>query len=406
MFKAGQLVLLPSKKNPNVKRWQKPLYFVSGTNRPGEIKGWAAAAGQPIGVAVPEVTPATLQALARLRRNHHVFVDSGAFKEVDADLNVVNPMTPKHWDKVFKVYRAVADMNVRAHLVAPDQVGNQDVTLERMRSMRDQLWAAVLPRETFHNASEVFVPMQGGKLTAPEFYDAAMEALTPPRIERDMSGKLDPSTGELYSPSTVTVDYPVVPSFPSAKGKTPHSVIVGFAEERQPKRMHLLGLRVEKKESERLAAAIAEVSPDTVLSFDSNFLRSKIGSKGGRGGGPRDFTQARRWAVATLRDRLGRKPPVPLVERLALDTIIGIPDRIRSKQAHLERLREDFGKGSSASRGLARGAPAERTPEENAAMVEADIEGLYDVYERRMGRPLLKGGSLPAYVRFLFRRGP
>lgn len=135
-------------------------YFASGSNHAGEIAGLAAI-GCPVGVAVHEVNEAALQELEKLAGTGiPVFVDSGAFGEFRNGKEI----TDEEWRKRLGIYeRLVRKLGRQTYCVAPDKVGDQEVTLARLARYR---WMVLKLRGLGAN---IIVPLQRGKLTMAEF---------------------------------------------------------------------------------------------------------------------------------------------------------------------------------------------------------------------------------------------
>lgn len=232
------------------------IYFASGSNRPGDVRGLDDA-GQALGVAVPELSPRAMEELATVRVP--VFVDSGAFSEVEFGAEgprVVRPLGSEHWTRVFEVYRELAKLEAGAWLVAPDMVGNQAVTLERLEAYRDELVA-------LHAAgARIIVPIQKGALSMADF--AA-------RV-RDLLG------------------FDFVAGVPMKKDATTLVELARFVGEARPGAVHLLGLGPESPKFDRAANLVLEAG--AVLTCDSVRLRALVGRTNGPGGGPRQLTAA------------------------------------------------------------------------------------------------------------------
>jgi hypothetical protein len=98
-----------------------PLYFASGSSRPADIRGFAAI-GHAVGVSAPEVSPNAERELARLAGTGlAVFVDSGAFSEVEFSaegVRVVRPIDHAAWTARLALYgRLAAALGSQVHLV-------------------------------------------------------------------------------------------------------------------------------------------------------------------------------------------------------------------------------------------------------------------------------------------------
>ena len=236
-------------------------YFASSTNVAGEIRGMARV-GHDVGVAVPELTaPGMAELKALAGTDVQVFVDSGAFSEVSynaaaAQLQVTKPMTAGDWDRVLGCYEELAgDLGDQLHVVAPDRVGDQLVTLARLTTYADRLLALMT------QGVRVLVPMQAGEMSL-EQLGVAVDAI-------------------------LGVDA-WVPAFPCKKAATTPDAIETYVVTRKPEHVHLLGMGPRNgKAREYLGAATAAGG---TCSCDSNLIAASVG-RGGRQ--PRAYTRAR-----------------------------------------------------------------------------------------------------------------
>jgi len=232
-----------------------PIYFASGCAAPGELRG-CDDIGHPVGVTVARLrqgrwtnrnlNDAAWAELARV--NVPVFIDSGAFCEVDRDtLEVVAPIEHEDWLDRLAQYRAAALMlGDRLHVVAPDQVANQEVTLQRLQTYRAEV------RELVGLGAQVLVAVQGGAAGPIDFYARCLRVLGLGRNE-------------------------VVPAFPMAKARGEPEALVNFALAVQPRRLHLLGCRPSMVPD--LISAVLEVAPDCQISTDSCALAAGANGK-------------------------------------------------------------------------------------------------------------------------------
>jgi hypothetical protein len=199
------------------------IYFASGSNLPGEMYGFArlgATAGHRLqfGIAVEVCLGKNLNhplrerldtecmlgvlSLARKHRHTRIFVDSGAFSEVDAQKNgppklnkkkeikaksrKVDGETVLGWEDRLASYELIAKAyGPRAFLVAPDLVANQKATLARMRDKKNH--AAIM--RCFQLGANILAPIQRGKMSTEAFYSEVR------KIYRaiDKAGKLIPA---------------------------------------------------------------------------------------------------------------------------------------------------------------------------------------------------------------------
>lgn len=246
--------------------WRPAIYFASGSNAPGEIRGFAELR-HPLGVAAPECGGACERELLTLAGTGlPVFVDSGAFSEVefgDGPPRVVRPITPEAWKRVLALYsRLAAGLGSQVYIVAPDQVGNQRETLHRLA-----VWKGALHQLQAQGA-QIIVPIQRGEWPMATF-DQQIQGLL----------GLDP------------LDYIV--GIPSKKDATPIAELRAFLAERRPYRLHLLGLGPQSDRWGEVWAAITELVPGADVSCDSVLIRAHVGQG-------RKLTRAQQVAEAEL----------------------------------------------------------------------------------------------------------
>lgn len=234
---------------------QPHAYFASGSNRPPEING-CARVGQDVGVAAPEITPVCEEALARLRGTDiQVFVDSGAFSEVsfkekgrEGQCVVVKPMTDRHWDRVLSLYERLAlRLGDQLHVVAPDRVGDQAVTLERLARYRLRL------ARIAGMGARVLVPVQKGTVSQTDFARRVAELLRPIRW---------------------------VPALPCRKAATTPAELGAFVRAFKPRHVHLMGVGPNGQRTPEYLAELA-TAPGVTYQCDANWITSKVGRKDG-----------------------------------------------------------------------------------------------------------------------------
>jgi hypothetical protein len=245
-------------------------FFASGSNRTGEIRGLAAV-GQDIGVAAPEIlgrAPAEAELHKLAGTDVNVFCDSGAFSEVEfgpEGVTVVKPITAADWDSILGLYERLAgSLGHQAFLVAPDMVGNQDVTLERLATYRDRLAAIVA------KGARLLVPVQKGALSQAEF--AA-------KVDEVLAG----------------VEW--FPAMPCKKSATSAAELGAFLSARpQTTYVHLLGLGPTNRETPAYLAHVKTAG--CAVSLDANWIAANVGRAGRRT--PRRYT----WAQDVARKAL------------------------------------------------------------------------------------------------------
>lgn len=246
---------------PHIRRVR---HFASGSQSPGQPTGFAEV-GKDVGVAALEVGPKVEAELMRLKgRDAHVFVDSGAFSEVEfgpTGPRTVRPFTPADWDRVLGLYERLAPvLGAQLHVVAPDKVGDQHETLARLARYAPRL------RALRAHGVNILVPLQQGAMTLAEF-DAAVEA--------------------------VIGDRAWTPAIPSKKDATPKEAIAGYVAAKRPPLLHLLGLGPSSPRAPEVLRAIKYASPDTDVQFDSNVIRAAVGRPEGRQARPYTWGQDR-----------------------------------------------------------------------------------------------------------------
>lgn len=222
-------------------------YFASGSNNPSEIKGLASV-GQDVGVAAPHVRSSGEAELAKLAGSDvQVFVDSGAFSEVEfgpTGPTVVDPILPAEWESRLALYRRLATaLGDQVWVVAPDRVGDQAVTLERLTTYVAEI------RELASLGARVLVPIQKGALTQAEF-----------------AGKVDEVLG----------DIPWLPAIPCKKAATSEQELGAFLDARPAtKHVHLLGLGPTNPNVADYLSHVARHGCS--VSMDSNWITANVG---------------------------------------------------------------------------------------------------------------------------------
>ena len=246
--------------------------FASGSNHAGEIRGWAAL-GRDVGVAVPELSEEAIVELEALAGSDvAVFVDSGAFSEVSFGPDgpkVVKPITDAEWLRRLAVYgRLARALGGQLHIVAPDRVGDQCVTLARLERYADEL------RELDALGAHVLVPVQKGSLSQADFMRAAE--------------------------SLLGID--CTPALPCKKAATTAAELATFCDEYRPYRMHLLGLGPRGPRTVAYLAAVAEHAPGAQVTIDSCTIRAHCNRNRRIGVARRIALGLRDWTVAARKE--------------------------------------------------------------------------------------------------------
>ncbi len=264
-----------------------PVYFASGSNTPADIRGFAAC-GHAIGVAAIEVSANAEAELMRLAGTGlSVFVDSGAFSEIEFTAEgpkVVRPLTVERWAKTFALYRRLAvALGRQLYVVAPDRIGDQAHTLALLTRYAAQL------AELAALGANVLVPIQKGALAQADFARA---------VER-------------------VLPFAWTAAIPSKKNATTLAELEAFLRDYRPARVHLLGLGVKNRLAPAALALCERYVPEAPVSVDSNLIAANVG-RGGRV--PRRLTRARDEAVRLIGAGLSR---VKAVQELAIILAFG-----------------------------------------------------------------------------------
>ena len=226
------------------------VYFASGSNSPGEILGFDEL-DVPYGVAIDHVSPSALYLLQRAR-TEHLFVDSGAYSEVefhkDGPPTVQKLITHDEWVRRLAMYDKIARaLGPRCWLVAPDMIGNQEVTLDRLQRYGHHV------RRFARMGANIIAPVQKGVLSMFDFYRFISE----------------------------TLGFEPTPGIPMKKDATTLEAVVEFLAELQPPTVHLLGLgpkRTRKRPTyATVIKAVREVAPNTAILCDSVLVASIVG---------------------------------------------------------------------------------------------------------------------------------
>lgn len=237
--------------------------FASGSNRPGEIRGFASV-GHDIGVAIPELNREAIDELKNLAGTDvQIFVDSGAFSEVRFGANgreIVKPINDAEWVRRLAIYVELAQaLGDQVWIVAPDAVGDQHETIVRL----DRYSHTV--KVIADLGARVLVPMQSGDLDYAEF-----------------SRAVDLALGFTSW----------VPSVPCKKAAASPADVAELVAARKFDHVHLLGLGPKNRQ---IAAYLAPFTADDApsVSLDSCWITGNVGRTNGPNNGPRRYTRAR-----------------------------------------------------------------------------------------------------------------
>lgn len=238
-----------TRKNTNPLAGDKVTYFHSGSNHAGEIEGWASI-GAPIGVAVDQLKADAIKALKATAGSVPVFVDSGAFSEVefpkDSAPVVAKPISAAEWTRRLAVYQDLAEtLGSALTVVAPDMVAFPAETLTRLATYREQV------RKLAATGARVLVCLQGADKAA--FWQQAQDVLG-----------LTEADG-------------IVPALPCKKNATSPAEVVDFVKAARPASVHCLGLGARNQNAAGLVQALRAVDADLDITLDSNALRANVG---------------------------------------------------------------------------------------------------------------------------------
>jgi hypothetical protein len=222
------------------------VYYASGTNHVGEVRGYAAV-GQPIGVTAPEVSPLVEAALLQLAgTGARVFVDSGAFGEFTRG----EVITEAEWERRLTLYIRLAEgLGTQLAVVAPDKVGDQEASLQRLK------WHVDRMRYLRRLGAQVIVPLQVGERSLVEVYDQVWKLLR----------------------------CPFTPGLPANKTALSLEALGELLERRKPARVHFLGLgpRTRQCHGRQLLEQTRRLSPGTRVSMDSALRKALVGRASG-----------------------------------------------------------------------------------------------------------------------------
>ena len=271
------------------------MHFASGSNHPAEIRGFARLR-KPVGVAASAIrfldkkrkipTPegpkksrteetweylqrggrvawadlckadCERELIAAARQGVPVFIDSGAFSEIEFGPQGpydVLPIDHDEWLKRLALYERVIDgvgpENARlVNVVAPDKIADQGETLRRLRT-----YAPIVNRLRQKGAS-ILVPVQKGSRSMAQFHDDINRALG-------------------FRDWVVTV--------PMKKDATTPAELRDYLRARKPRRVHLLGVGPSSRKTTEIAQAIREGHPQAQVQGDSVLIRAVVGRQSG-----------------------------------------------------------------------------------------------------------------------------
>jgi len=237
-------------------------YFASGATMAVDLLGFADI-DHPAGITVDIMNEESHAAVLSLAGTGlKIFIDSGAFSEVKVNrrgqIKVVRPIDEAEWRRRIGVYRDLAKrLKSQLYVVAPDRVGSQKETMQRLVRHLDEL------REVSEEGANILVPLHLGEMTQIEMHHAVS------RMMEDMNW---------------------MPALPCKKAATSAEEILEYCDVMRPNRVHLLGAGPK---SEVAFQVLDIICTQTDVYMDSCCLRSNSGLTNGRGGGPRVLTIAK-----------------------------------------------------------------------------------------------------------------
>lgn len=239
--------------------WPAVVFFASGTNDCGEIRGFADLAIH-VGFCAAVIGPPALDELERhAGTGLQVFGDTGAYSEVTAR-NVAGagfPLAPTHtsvresiteedWESRLAVLERVAAAFGSAFtVVAPDRVGDQETTLARLLAYRTHV------RTLARRGARILLPLHSGGLGLAAFHLEASRLL----------------------------GIPLVPAFPIPKARTTAHDVLRFATVARPREIHLLGVGLRSRWPRELLPLLAKELPKLRVSMDANLITSAVGRR-------------------------------------------------------------------------------------------------------------------------------
>lgn len=224
--------------------------FASGLNGEGKLRGFAQK-GLGLGV-LATMSERNMNVCLQLgaERSNTIFVDSGAFGEmkvINGQLAWPQPITDNDWAEIFSSYERLAQVyGSRMLFVAPDRVGCQETTLERLKKYAEQVKAIAA------TGAVPIVVIQGGAKSLVDFYDEVKAAV----------GDIKFSVG-----------------IPCKKAATELDAFEELCKARghEFKAIHLLGLGANAKKFNGFARAAKTYAPLARLTHDSVIHRAHVG---------------------------------------------------------------------------------------------------------------------------------
>lgn len=244
---------------------QEARHFASGVNHPGEVHGFFGS-GRWVGITVGQARSGLFDALELYAGGGScLFVDSGAFGEVDFIPHpVVNPareLDHAAWLERFVVWeRCATAFRTRCFIVAPDRIGDQAHTIALLERYAANVAAVAALR------AQIIVPVQKGSIPMGEFFR---------RQQAILNLRTAPIAG-----------------VPMKKDATSIAELAEFVDTLpiNGSRIHLLGLGPASKGYDAVIRTIKTRRPDCSITSDSCTTARLVGRTNGPKSGPRILT--------------------------------------------------------------------------------------------------------------------
>lgn len=233
------------------------LFFASGTNDCGEIRGFADL-GIHIGFSAAAIGQGGLDELERhAGTGLQVFGDTGAYSECSSRRTSAREepcvpsadaegIQPEDWQSRLALLDRVAAMYGSSFtVVAPDRVGDQEATLDRLTGYRREI------RALARRGARILVPLHAGTRSLAAFHR---------------------ETGALLG-------IPTIPAFPVPRGRTPAMEVLHCTVETAPRSIHLLGAGLRSRWARELVPLLSRRHPALHVSMDANLITSAVGRR-------------------------------------------------------------------------------------------------------------------------------
>jgi hypothetical protein len=224
------------------------MVFASGMNRLADLNA-AIAARTPIGVDVSRISESVIQRICV--SGIPVLLDSGAFSEVairNGAIEIRKTIAGHEWRRRLSIYSRITlglCPKVAVIVVAPDRVGSQEITLERLECYREEV------RQLHYAGALILVPLQVGKLSLTEFFTAAKKVLS--------------------------VD--ILPGLPMNKAAASADAIIRFIRSTGVQQIHFLGMGARNRKTKPLLRVLRHMWPAIHISMDANSVRAAVGTR-------------------------------------------------------------------------------------------------------------------------------